>query len=250
MPKTNERDAFTDDRSDILPSRRLFLGAALASTAAGEIGMAMAAQAEEGSPPSLTPDQALAEVMAGNARFTAGKPVAHLRDLAIVHAKSAEGQWPIVGVLSCADSRVPVEMVFDEYIGRLFVVRIAGNITTPEIIASLEYGVAVLGLKALIVMGHTSCGAVISALKNPEVPGQISALFPSLLPAIYVSRSNEPVPVIRTNAVVQAATLINASPVIEERVKSGQLKVVPALYDVGTGKVEMLTIPDDIRIRE
>jgi len=146
-------------------------------------------------------------------------------------------------VLSCADSRVPVEMVFDEPIGRLFVTRVAGNITTPEIIASLEYGVAVLGIKAIVVMGHSSCGAVKAAIDNPEVPGQISALFPALLPAVYMSESRDPMAVTRQNAIIQAATLINASPVIEAKVKAGELKVVPAIYDVATSKVETLPIP-------
>ena len=171
--------------------------------------------------------------------------MAHEQDLAILKARAAEGQWPVVGILACADSRVPVEMVFDEPIGRLFVARIAGNIATPEIIASLEYGIAVLGIKALIVMGHSDCGAVKSAIKNPEVPGQISALFPAILPAIYLSKTRELDEVVRTNATVQAATLMNASTVVEAAVKAGTLKVVPAVYDVATGKVELLAVPRD-----
>lgn len=197
----------------------------------------------------MTPDAALAELMSGNARFVAGKPIAHLQDLAIIRSRTVEGQSPIAGVLSCADSRVPVEMVFDKYIGRLFVTRVAGNITTPEIIASLEYGVAVLGIKVLIVMGHTNCGAIKSAMANAEVPGQISALFPSILPAIYLSKSSDAQLVSRTNAIVQTATLVNASSVIEARAQSGDLKVVLALYDVASGKVELLDVPDTMRVR-
>ncbi|MBE2293134.1 MAG: carbonic anhydrase [Xanthomonadaceae bacterium] len=239
-------------------SRRRFLGTAAAlgalgglSLASGEgiLGSAHAAELPAAGPDSqMTPEQALAEVMAGNARFLSGTPVAHQHDLRIIRERAAEGQWPIVGVLSCADSRVPVEMVFDEPIGRLFTCRIAGNITTPEIIGSLEYGVAVLGIKAILVMGHSSCGAVKSAIDNPEVPGQISSLFPALLPAIYLSDSKDAATVTKTNAIVQAATLINASPVIESAVKSGNLKVVPAVYDVGTSKVELLDIPPSIRL--
>lgn len=234
-------------------ARRRFLGTT-AAVVAGSLGAAAtpvpsaAATSADPSPADMTPAQALEEVMAGNARFVAGRPIAHQRDLAIIKARAAEGQWPIVGVLSCADSRVPVEMVFDEYIGRLFVTRVAGNITTPEIIASLEYGVAVLGLKALIVLGHSQCGAVKAAIDNPEVPGQISALFPALLPAVYVSRSRDPMLVTRTNAVIQASTLVHASPVIEARVKQGALKVMAGVYDVGSGKVTLLDIPDAVRI--
>ena len=85
-------------------------------------------------------------------------------------------------------------------------------------------------------------------IDNPEVPGQISSLFPSLLPAIYLSESKDPTTVTRTNAIVQTSTLINASPVIEGAIKAGKLKVVPAVYDVGTSKVELLEIPASIRL--
>ncbi|GFE74383.1 carbonic anhydrase [Novosphingobium sp. TCA1] len=234
-------------------SRRELLETLAATGAVAAIGLgatapALAAAPEAGPDNTLTPEQALKEVMDGNARFVAGAPTAHLKDLAIIKARAAEGQWPVVGVLSCADSRVPVEMVFDEPIGRLFVTRVAGNITTPEIIASLEYGVAVLGIKAVVVMGHSSCGAVKAAIENPEVPGQISALFPALLPAVYMSASSDPMVVTRQNAVIQAATLINSSPVVEAKVKAGELKVVPAVYDVATGRVEMLPIPPAMRV--
>lgn len=233
-------------------SRREILGLMAATGAMAGIGnvAAFAAPAAGGPVSAMPPDQALAEIMDGNARFVAGAPVAHTRDLAIIRSKAAEGQWPIVGVLSCADSRVPVEMVFDEPIGRLFVTRVAGNITTPEIIASLEYGVAVLGISAIVVMGHSSCGAVKAAMDNPEVPGQISALFPAILPAIYMSKNRDPLAVTRQNAIIQAATLLNSSTVIEARVKAGALKVVPALYDVATSRVEILPIPSALRQTE
>lgn len=230
-------------------SRRQVLGALAATSALAGIGdrataaMPTAAVTDA----SLTPDQALKEILDGNARFVDGAPIAHTRDLAIIRARAAEGQWPIVGVLSCADSRVPVEMVFDEPIGRLFVTRVAGNITTPEIIASLEYAVAVLGIKAIVVMGHSSCGAVKAAMDNPEVPGQISTLFPAILPAIYMTPSRDPMAVTRQNAVIHAATLINSSTVIEAKVNAGELKVVPAVYDVATSKVEVLPIPRALR---
>ena len=87
-------------------------------------------------------------------------------------------------MLSCADSRVPVEMVFDQTIGHIFVARVAGNMATPEIIASLEFGAVVLGTKVIMVLGHASCGAVKAAIQGKPVPGQISALFPPLQPAV------------------------------------------------------------------
>ena len=97
-------------------------------------------------------------------------------------------------------------------------------------------------------VSKASVDAVKSAIDNPEVPGQISSLFPSLLPAIYLSDSKDAATVTRTNAIVQTATLINASPVIEGAIKAGKLKVVPAVYDVGTSKVELLEIPASIRL--
>src|SRR6185436_13313369 len=106
-------------------------------------------------------------------RYVAGQLQSLNEDLEILKAKTAEKQEPFAAVLSCADSRVPVEFVFDQSIGHIFVVRVAGNIAAPEITASLEYGVAVLGTKVLIVLGHSNCGAVKAAIAGMEVPGQI-----------------------------------------------------------------------------
>ena len=231
------------------PSRRRFLGGA-AGLAVGAVGGLGALQAiglpEAMAQTVLTPDQAMAELMEGNARFVSGDVTAQQRDMKIIKSKTAEKQEPIAGVLSCADSRVPVEMVFDEYIGRLFVTRVAGNIATPEIIGSLEYGVAVLGIKALLVMAHTNCGAIKAAIANDEVPGQISALFPPLRAAIFTSPKPDALSVTRQNAIVQAAKLRLSSTVIAKAVDAGTLKVVPAVYDVSTGRVELLELPDSI----
>ena len=126
---------------------------------------------------TLSPDAALAELMAGNERFTSRRMTSDAQDLAILKQNTAEKQEPFAAVLSCADSRVPVELVFDQTIGHIFVTRIAGNIVTSEIIASLEYGAVVLGAKVLLVMGHANCGAVKATIQGKEVPGQISALL-------------------------------------------------------------------------
>lgn len=226
-------------------SRRRFLGTAgLATGAVGGLAVLEGLTMPEAMAQTvLTPDDALAEVMAGNERFVSGKVIAHQQDMRIIKSATAEKQEPIVGVLSCADSRVPVEMVFDEYIGRVFVTRVAGNVATPEIIASLEFGVAVLGVKALIVMAHTNCGAVKAAIANDEVPGQISALFPPLRAAIYTSPATDLLSVTKQNAIVQAAKLRLSSTVLAKAVDNGSLKVVPAIYDVATGRVELLELP-------
>jgi carbonic anhydrase len=142
-------------------------------------------------------------------------------------------------LLSCADSRVPVEMIFDQSIGHIFVTRVAGNVVTPEIIASLEYGAAVLGTKVILVMGHTSCGAVKATIQAKEVPGQISALYPHIQPAVDQAGSNLE-PATKANAKIQAALLREASTVISSLVKEGKLKVVAGYYDIASGAASLL----------
>ena len=189
---------------------------------------------------TLTPDEALGRLMAGNKRFVAGKMTAHEHDLAILKQNTVEKQEPFAAVLSCADSRVPVELVFDESIGHIFVTRIAGNVITPEIVASLEYGAVVLGTKALLVMGHTSCGAVKATFQGKEVPGQISALYPHNQPAVDQASDNLE-GATKANARIQAALLRESSTVVSALVKEGKLKVAAAYYDIANGSVMLLS---------
>src|SRR5262245_64437150 len=129
---------------------------------------------------NMTPDAAITELVAGNQRFAANQLTSIQHDLEVLKNRTAEKQEPFAAVLACADSRVPVELVFDQPIGQIFVTRVAGNVVSPEIIASLEYAVAVLGVEVILVLGHTNCGAVKAALTAGAVPGQISALYPPL----------------------------------------------------------------------
>ena len=188
---------------------------------------------------TLTPEAALKALMDGNQRYVGGQLQSLNEDLAILKAKTAEKQEPFAAVLSCANSRVPVEFVFDQSIGHLFVVRVAGNITTPEITASLEYGVAVLGAKVLMVLGHGSCGAVKATIEGKAVPGQISALYAPIWPAVNAAGPNLDA-AIDANARIQATLLSEASPIIAGAIKEGKLKVVPARYDIASGKVSLL----------
>jgi carbonic anhydrase len=188
---------------------------------------------------TLTPDAALKEMMDGNQRYVDGQLQSLNEDLSILKAKTAEKQEPFAAVLSCADSRVPVELVFDQSIGHLFVVRVAGNITSPEITASLEYGVAVLGTKVLMVLGHGGCGAVKATIEGKAVPGQISALYSAIRPAVNAAGPDLNA-AIDANAKIQAALLSDASPVIAGAIKEGNLKVVPARYDIASGAVSLL----------
>ena len=160
------------------------------------------------------------------------------QDLKILKERTVEKQEPFAAVLACADSRVPVELVFDQTIGHLFVARVAGNMVTPEIAASLEYSVAVLGVKVLLVLGHTGCGALKAAMKSETVPGQISGLYKNLRPAVEKS-GGDVAKAIEANAKIQADLLRTASTVIRDAVKANKLKVVSGVYDLASGKVHL-----------
>jgi carbonic anhydrase len=188
---------------------------------------------------TLTPEMALAELVAGNKRFVREKLISFQQNLSIIRNHTSEKQQPFAAVLACADSRVPVELVFDQTIGQIFVTRNAGNIATSEIIASLEYGAAVLGVKVILVMGHGSCGAVDAAIAGNDVPGQISALFPHIQPAIDLAGPDAE-SVTKANARIQAALLREASTAISKLVKDSKLLVLPAFYNIASGVVSLL----------
>jgi carbonic anhydrase len=225
-------------------SRRNFLSGAMAATAAG-LAVQAGVRAGFAHPPAVsaqslqTPDAAIQELMAGNGRFVSGRITSNELDVEILKQHNAEKQEPFAAVLSCADSRVPVEIVFDQTIGHLFVTRVAGNVITPEIIGSLEYGAVVLGTKAIVVMGHGNCGAVKATIQGKPVPGQISALFPHIQPAVDQA-GHDLEAATRANAKIQATLLRESSPVLSELVKAGKLKVVPAYYAITSGKVTLL----------
>jgi carbonic anhydrase len=187
----------------------------------------------------MTPDQALKELMEGNRRFVEQPMTAFNDDLKLLKEKTASGQAPFAALLSCADSRVPVELIFDQTIGKLFVTRVAGNIATADLIASLEYGAAVLGTNAIMVLGHSNCGAVKATIDGKAVPGQISTLFRSIRPAVDQAGPNLEA-AIRANAKIQAGLLRSSSPVLGELIGRGQLKIVAAFYDLASGAVTML----------
>jgi carbonic anhydrase len=209
--------------------------AGLATAAGMEFALPRSASAQT----VLTPDAALQELVDGNRRFTTGSMTSYEHDLAILKQQTVEKQEPFAAVLSCADSRVPVELVFDQSIGHVFVIRVAGNIVASEIIASLEYGAAVLGTKVIVVMGHSNCGAVKATIQGKEVPGQISALYPHIQPAVDQAGTNLEAAT-KANAKIQAALLRQASPVISGLIKEGKAKVAAAYYDLGSGAVTLL----------
>ncbi len=218
-------------------SRRRFLTTAAAFIAGAGLGVRGAWSSFQHTP--LSPDAALSRLLEGNRRFAAKQLTSLQDDLAVLKQNTVEKQEPFAAVLSCSDSRVPVELVFDQTIGHIFVARVAGNVASAEVIASLEYGVAVLGTPILMVIGHSGCGAVKAALSGKAAPGQISALYRYMRPAI-----NEAGPdldsTIAANARIQAKLLRESSPVIAEHVTHGTLRVLAGYYELATGKVTLL----------
>lgn len=216
----------------------------LTATASHFLWSGKAAQAAELSsiaPSSLSPDEALQKLMEGNQRFVRHQLQHPDQTEARVH-EVAQAQHPFATVLSCADSRVPAEIVFDQGIGDIFDVRIAGNIVTPESIGSIEYAVALLETPVLMVLGHERCGAVTAAVQNEPLPGEIGTFVKAILPAVQRVKDQP------GNAVDNAVTanvryqieLLQRSPLITERVQAGQLKVVGGRYDLDTGTVTMI----------
>ena len=220
-------------------TRRKFIQMAVGGTAGLAAGVELITPRRVLAQSSLSADAALKELMDGNERFRAGKLTACSHDLDILKQKTVDKQEPFAAVLSCADSRVPIELVFDQSIGHVFVTRIAGNIATSEIIASLEYGAGVLGTKVILVIGHSGCGAVKATMQGKEVPGQISALFPHIRRAVDEAGGSLETAT-KANAKIQAAQLRQGSTLIGGMAKEGKLKVVGAYYDVGTGAVSLL----------
>jgi carbonic anhydrase len=221
-------------------SRRGLLGTALGGASVGLVGAVLLVPSVARAQSALTPGAALALLMEGNARFVERKLTFFDEDLAILQQNTIEKQEPFASVLSCADSRVPVELLFDQSIGHVFVNRVAGNIATSEIIASIEYGIAVLGTRVLMVLGHSSCGAVKAAIAAKAVPGQISALYSYIRPAVNAANGDLEGS-IKANAKIQAGLLREASPIVADAIKAGTLSVVAAYYDLISGKVAILT---------
>jgi carbonic anhydrase len=220
-----------------MPQRRTILRAIVAG-AAGAAAFDVAAPAALRAQSTLTPDAAVKELVAGNIRFAANQLTSIQKDLEVLKNRTAEKQEPFAAVLACADSRVPVEMIFDQTIGDVFVTRVAGNLVTPEIIASLEYAVAVLGVEVILVLGHTNCGAVKAAMTAGAVPGQISALYPPLRRAAEES-GGDFAKAIAVNSRVQAELLRTSSTVIREAIAKAKVKVISGVYDLGSGKVTL-----------
>jgi len=195
---------------------------------------------------ALTPDSVLENLMNGNQRFI--EDANYSFDNHALRSQTTGGQFPKAVILSCIDSRVPVETIFDQSIGDVFVSRVAGNIVNPDILGSLEYSCKVAGSKIVMVLGHEACGAVKAACDHVEL-GNITHLLANITPAVDAvktdgersSKNNAFVAdVIKENVNMTIERIRKESPILEEMEKNGEIKMVGGVYFLNSGKVELI----------
>ncbi|HSC23588.1 MAG TPA: carbonic anhydrase family protein [Casimicrobiaceae bacterium] len=231
-------------------SRRRFLGSSLA-VAAGAIvgtavtgGVAFAGSLSQAQRDKMTPDQIVALMKKGNKRFATGQRQDHnyLRQ----QRESAKGQYPAAVLLSCIDSRAPAETIMDLRIGDVFNSRMAGNISNPDVLGGMEFACKIMGAKVVLVMGHTSCGAIKGAIDNAEL-GNLTGLLAKIKPAVdatqysgersaknyaFVDR------VARKNVELTMAAIRRDSPVLAGMESSGAIKIAGSMYNIETGVID------------
>jgi len=195
--------------------------------------------------PSPSPADALKRLLGGHERYTAGSNDGHRAG--IPRSERAEGQQPIAAVLSCSDSRVVPDFVFDQAAGRLFVVRVAGNFVTDDGLASLEYGVEFLGIPLIVVLGHSSCGAVDAAIKVAKdgavLPGKLPGLAKAIVPAVKAAEGKPGdllANAIAENVKRNVQILHKADPIVGPAAQAGTIQIVGGVYDIASGRVNML----------
>jgi carbonic anhydrase len=191
---------------------------------------------------TITADDALARLRAGNERFVAGD-LSHPNTGPDRRAEVAKGQVPFAIIVGCSDSRVGPEVVFDQGLGDLFVIRTAGNVVDDVALGSIEYAADHLGAPVILVLGHTRCGAVSAAVAGGEAHGHIGSIVEKIKPAVEETRGKPGDPVdnaVRANVRHVVRQLRGASPILSKLVKAGKLRVVGACYDLDTGRVEFL----------
>jgi carbonic anhydrase len=195
---------------------------------------------------SVSPDDAIARLKAGNERFVSGKTVNC--DLMLQVKETAKAQAPFAAIVGCIDSRVPPEFVFDQRIGDVFCARVAGNFVNTDIIGSLEFATRLSGARAIVVLGHSSCGAIKGAIDDAQL-GNLTATLSNIRPAVELAESSgERVSsnkafeqaVAIENVRLAMAMLTERSAVLDEMVKAGDLRIAGAMHDIATGKVTFL----------
>lgn len=195
---------------------------------------------------AITPDEALARLKAGNERFIDGKTINC--DLMQQAKETAKSQAPFAAIVGCMDSRVPPELVFDQRIGDVFCTRVAGNFINTDFLGSLEYAAKVAGARAIVVLGHSDCGAVKGAIDHVKL-GNLTATLAHIQPAVTASKAGGErtsknaafvQAVAETNVKMGVAALTAKSPVLKDLVKAGQLRIVGAMHDLATGRVSFM----------
>lgn len=223
-------------------------GMGIAVSSAGSLLLRGEEAIAQGSPTSVVkpqpvkPETALKSLIEGNERFLQGKRLNPHQSRSRLQETSTS-QYPFAAILGCADSRVPAEIVFDQGLGDLFVVRLAGNVAAPEAIGSLEYSTAVLGAQLIMVLGHAKCGAVKAAIEGEPLPGRISSFAEEIKPAVERARSkagNLEENSIIANVQYQVQKLEEYSTILRKLIKEGKLKIVGGRYDLATGKVTLV----------
>jgi len=196
---------------------------------------------------AMEPDAALKLLQEGNERWVSGKFENPNTNSERRTQQATDGQTPFVTVLTCADSRLPVERVFDRGVGEVFVIRVAGNVAGPHEAGTIEYGAGHLNSRLLVVMGHSKCGAVAAACSGAKIEGNVGALVENIKPAVDRAKTNTnaegaalTAAAIKENVWQSVFDLLRTSPELCKMVKSGHVKVVGAVCDVATGKVEWM----------
>jgi carbonic anhydrase len=189
-----------------------------------------------------TADQALARLQAGNARYVSAR-MSYPNQTAAHRIKLLRGHHPFAIILGCADSRIPPEIIFDQGLGDIFVIRVAGNIIDHIVLGSIEYAAAVLHTPLLMVLGHSKCGAVAATASGAKLPGHLPHIAVAIQPAVDTAKQmpgNLVDNAIRENAKLVTRQLSASTPILAPLVTAGKLKVVAAHYDIATGQVEVL----------
>jgi len=209
------------------------------------VGFAVvAAIAAASEPTSVNTDDALKRLLDGNARFVAGKS-AELNGSQLIERRAAlaKDQKPFAVIVSCSDSRVPPELVFNVGLGDVFVIRTAGEVVDAVALGSIEYAVEHLGTSLIVVLGHQRCGAVSAAVSGASETGKIPDVLKAIAPAVEETKGKPGDPVdnaVRANAVDIAKRLQSTGPIIAPRAQSGKVRVLAACYDLESGQVELL----------
>ncbi|MGI2904877.1 carbonic anhydrase [Tolypothrix sp. VBCCA 56010] len=224
-------------------------GAGIAATAAsgvllsGEKAVAQQQSTFVQKPQPVSPDAAIKRLVEGNQRFVDGKRL-NPNQSRLRLQETAVAQYPFAAILGCADSRVPAEIVFDQGLGDLFVVRLAGNVAAQEAIGSLEFATAVLGAQTIMVLGHARCGAVSAAIKGDPLPGRIGIFVEEIKPSVERVRNktgNMQENAVIANVQYQMGRLTESSTILANLIKEGKLKIVGGHYDLAKGKITMLS---------